>query len=190
MGNVQPVLGFPVGDPGNYSDNSNHPFNIVVESLDDAGADILFAAGNCGKKCPDGRCEGATDRPIYGANSHESVLCVAGVTVNKELLGYSSQGPGHLSKNKPDICAYSHFEGSLAFLNEGESADTGTSAACPVASGVIAAIRSANSSSDLMPAQLRNIVRKHSDDLGEVGFDYEYGFGLINPMKIVDAISS
>ncbi len=182
---------FPVGDPGNYSDNSNHPFNIIVESLDDAGADILFAAGNCGKKCPDGRCEGDTKRPIYGANSHDSVLCIAGTTTKKSLLGYSSQGPGHLSKNKPDICAYTHFEGSGVYENSdsGTSTDSGTSAACPVAAGVIAAIRSSHTPSDLTPAQLRNIVRKSSDDLGKRGFDYKYGFGLINPMKIVDAIS-
>jgi hypothetical protein len=47
---------FPVGDDQNYSDNPEHPFNIIVESLEAAGADILFAAGNCGADCPDLRC--------------------------------------------------------------------------------------------------------------------------------------
>lgn len=185
-GMFHPSWDLPVGDPGNYSDNPNHPFNLIVESLDDAGADILFAAGNCGKKCPDNRCDGVTNKPIYGANSHDSVLCVAGVTIKKSLLGYSSQGPGRLSKNKPDISAYTHFEGSGVYPD----GDGGTSAACPVATGVIAAIRSVHSPSDMTPAQLRNIVRRNSDDLGKRGFDYKYGFGLINPMKIVDAISA
>jgi subtilisin family serine protease len=47
-GMFNPSWDFPVGAPGNYSDNPDHPFNIIVESLEDAGADILFAAGNCG----------------------------------------------------------------------------------------------------------------------------------------------
>lgn len=183
-GMFNPSWDFPKGDPGNYSDNHNHPFNIIVESLDDAGADILFAAGNCGKKCPDSRCNGATNRPIYGANSLDNVLCIGGVTIKNALLGYSSQGPGRLSKNKPDICAYTHFKGSDIY-----PADGGTSAACPVAAGVVAAIRSVHSPDDLTPAQLRNILRKNAIDLGKRGFDYKFGYGLIDPIGTVNAIS-
>lgn len=185
-GMYHPTWDFPVGDPGNYSNNSEHPFNIIVESLDDAGIDTLFAAGNCGKKCPDGRCEGVTEKPIYGANSHQDILCVAGVTIEKDLLGYSSQGPGCLSDDKPDICAYTHFKGSGVY----EDGDGGTSAACPVAAGIVAAIRSVHSPADLTPAQLRNIIHKSAIDLGKKGFDYSYGFGLINPTGIVDTIST
>lgn len=182
-GMFHPSWDFPVGNPGNYSDNPNHPFNIIVESLEDAGADILFAAGNCGYECPDGRCEGDTDRPIYGANSHSSLLCIAGVTINRIRLGYSSQGPGRLDNNKPDLSAYTHFKGSGVY-----SADSGTSAACPVAAGVIAAIRSKYSPSDLAPAQLRNLLRRSAEDLGSVGFDYDHGFGLINVSGIIDSL--
>ena len=175
-----PSWDFPVGHPGNYSDNPDHPFNIIVESLDDAGADILFAASNCGQECPNDKCEGVTDRTIYGANSHSSVLCVAGVTTKKERLGYSSKGPGRIDPNKPDICAFSHFKGSGVY-----PADSGTSAACPVAAGVIAAIRTLNSPADLSPAQLRNILRKSAEDLGQVGFDYSHGYGLINAKQFI-----
>lgn len=118
---------FPVGHSGNYSDNPDHPFNIIVESLEDAGADILFAAGNCGAECPDPRCEDESDQGIYGANSHSSVLSIAGVTIDRERLGYSTQGPGRLDQDKPDLCAYTHFDGSGVY-----DADSGTSAACPV----------------------------------------------------------
>jgi subtilisin family serine protease len=55
-GMFDPAWDFPVGHPGNYSDNPAHPFNVIVASLEAAGADILFAAGNCGRDCPDGRC--------------------------------------------------------------------------------------------------------------------------------------
>ena len=170
-----PSWDFPVDHPGNYSDNPDHPFNIIVGSLEDAGADILFAAGNCGEKCADNRCENVTENTIYGANSHSSVLCVAGVTTKKDRLGYSSKGPGRLDPNKPDICSYTHFKGSEVYPSDG-----GTSAACPVAAGVVAAIRSVHSQTDLSPAQLRNKLRKNAEDLGEIGFDYGHGYGLIN----------
>ena len=131
----------PVGSPENYSANPNHPFNQMVGSLVSAGADVLFAAGNCGEDCPDGLC-GTNDvgpsQSIHGANSHPSVITVGAVTVGKQWLGYSSQGPGGLARQKPDLCAYSHFVGSGIF-----KADAGTSAACPVASGVVAALRQA-----------------------------------------------
>lgn len=190
-GMPHPSFDFPVRHPGNYSDNPEHPFNIIVESLEDAGADILFAAGNCGPECPSyPPCYGdpptpiaATDRPIYGANSHPSVLCIGAVTINKVRLGYSSQGPGRLHMDKPDLCAFSHFEGSGVY-----PADTGTSAACPVAAGVVAAIRSVYSPTTLTPAQLRNIACRTSEDLGRIGFDYSHGYGVINVPAILAAI--
>jgi Subtilase family len=43
-GMFSPAWDFPVGHPGNYSDNPAHPFNVIVASLEAAGADILFAA--------------------------------------------------------------------------------------------------------------------------------------------------
>ncbi len=174
-GMFHPSWDFPAGIPGNYSDNPEHPFNVIVESLEDAGADILFAAGNCGRECPDARCEGETGQGIYGANSSASVLCVAGVTIDGVRLGYSTQGPGRLDPDKPDICAFTHFEGSGVY-----EADGGTSAACPVAAGVVAAVRSRYGPSRLPPQQLRHLMRRSAEDLGLQGFDYDYGYGVID----------
>ena len=174
---------FPVGHSGNYSDNPDHPFNIIVESLDDAGADILFAAGNCGAECPDSRCQDENDQGVYGANSHSSVLCIAGVSIDRERLGYSTQGPGRLDQNKPDLCAYTHFEGSGVY-----TADSGTSAACPVAAGLVAAVRSLYPSAKLTPAQLRNLLRRAARDLGGIGFDFDHGYGLINTSALLDLL--
>ncbi|WP_449062731.1 S8 family serine peptidase, partial [Planomonospora algeriensis] len=137
-GSFSPRWDFPVGSPGNYSDNPAHPFNLIVASLEAAGADVLFAAGNCGRDCRDGRCA-FPDRPIVGANSHPRVLSVGGVDTGGERVGYSSQGPGRLDGRKPDLCAYTHFSGSKAFGDD--QPDSGTSAACPVAAGLVAAVR-------------------------------------------------
>lgn len=182
-GMFDPNWDFPVGHPGNYSDNALHPFNVIVASLEAAGADILFAAGNCGRDCPDGRCAFGTARSICGANSHPSVLSVAGVDTTKARVGYSSQGPGRLSNQKPDLSAYTHFLGSEAFGSG--SADGGTSAACPVAAGVVAAIRTKHSPSSLSPAQLRALIQRTAEDRGGVGFDHDFGWGIVAPPALL-----
>ncbi|MEU4538911.1 S8 family serine peptidase [Streptosporangium sp. NPDC023825] len=176
-GSFSPDWDFPAGHPGNYSDNPAHPFNLIVSSLERAGADVLFAAGNCGRDCPDGRCA-YPDRPITGANSHPRVLSIGGVDVRGERVGYSSQGPGRLTARKPDLCAYTHFSGSGAFGDD--EADSGTSAACPVAAGLVAAVRTLWPSSRLSPAQLRTLLRRTADDHGDIGFDHDYGYGVVD----------
>ncbi len=185
-GIFRPEMDFPVGHPGNYSDNPRHPFNVIVAGLDAAGADILFAAGNCGRECPDGRCGFGAARSICGANSHPSVLSVAGMDTKGKRVGYSSQGPGRLSDQKPDVLAYTHYKGSQVF-GRGE-ADSGTSAACPTLAGLIAAVRSGWSAGTVPPAQLRSLVRRTAKDVGRTGFDYDNGFGAVDAAALVSAL--
>ena len=183
-GMFSPTWDFPVGHPGNYSDNPAHPFNVIVASLEAAGADILFAAGNCGRDCPDSRCRFGTARPICGANSHPSVLSVAGVDTRRRRVGYSSQGPGRLDPAKPDLSAYTHFKGSGVY-----PADGGTSAACPVAAGVVAAVREKYPSSVLSPAELRALLFKTAEDLGGTGFDHDFGWGVVDGVALTAALA-
>jgi subtilisin family serine protease len=185
-GMFHPSWDFPVGNPQNYSDNPAHPFNIIVASLESAGADILFAAGNCGPECPDDRCQNATNEGIYGANSSAAVTCVAGVTRDKDRLGYSTKGPGRLEKQKPDISSFTHFAGSGVY-----AADGGTSAATPVAAGLVAAIRRLYPASVLPPVQLRQLLRDTADQPGgAAGFNYEYGYGIVNVAKLLERLAA
>jgi subtilisin family serine protease len=185
-GLYSPKWDFPRGRPGNYSDNPGHPFNVIVASLERAGADILFAAGNCGPDCPSDRCEyRPKQRTIVGANSHPRVLSVAAIDSQRRLLGYSSEGPGCLSSEKPDIAAYSQFEGSGVYPY-----DDGTSAACPTAAGVVAAIRTRYSAKQVPPKQLRALIKKTAADLGGQGYDYRYGWGAIDPPRLVEKLAN
>ena len=178
-GMFHPSWDYPVGHTGNYSDNPSHPFNRIVTTLARHGADILFAAGNCGSDCPDGRCQGVTSNAIYGANSHAQVLSVAGVDTSKTRVGYSSKGPGRLVGNKPDISAYTHFLGSGVY-----PADGGTSAACPVLAGVVAAIRTKRpyvaGNPSRTPAAIRRMLTTTAQDLGTAGYDFAHGYGVVN----------
>lgn len=186
-GMFHPSWDFPVGHPGNYSDNLNHPFNRIVGALERAGADILFAAGNCGADCPDGRCQGVTDMAIYGANSHPQVLSVAGNDTEKNRVGYSAIGPGRLAPLKPDISGYTHFSGSGVY-----AADGGTSAASPVVAGVVAALRSGVpynvDKPESSPAAIRNMLTKTAEDRGLIGYDFEYGWGIVNGQAIAEKL--
>ena len=183
-GMFDPGWDFPVGHPGNYSDNPRHPFNVIVASLESAGADILFAAGNCGRECEDGRCN-FRRRPICGANSHGRVLSVAGIDTRRKRVGFSSQGPGRLTARKPDLAIYTHFRGSGVYAPD---PDSGTSAACPTLAGLVAAVRTKYSANRLKPRQLRALLFKTADDLGGVGFDYDHGWGAPNTAALLAAL--
>ena len=137
------------GEEANYSANASHPFNLLTGRLVAAGADVLFAAGNCGGGCPfaDCRAEDSGARSIHGANSHPDVITIGATTTEGRVLGYSSEGPGKLHPAKPDVAAPSHFSGS----GIGGMADTGTSAACGLAAGVVAVLRATPQGAGSLP---------------------------------------
>jgi subtilisin family serine protease len=182
-GMYHPSWDFPAGHPGRYADNPNHPFNIITGTLARAGADVLFAAGNCGSSCPDRRCQGRVTETIMGANAHPDVITVAGCSVARRRVGYSSQGPGiaGMAHAKPDLTAYTHFLGSEAFGTGTE--DSGTSAACPVAAGAVAAIRTRVAPGALAPRDLSRELRADARrPSGRLGWNRNYGYGIIDPL--------
>ncbi len=157
-----------------YARDANHPFTRkVVEALDE-GILVLFAAGNCGATCPDGRCGSDTGpgHSIWGANGHPRVMTVGAVSKNEQFIGYSSQGPAALDPNKPDFCSVSHFTG---FFNS----DSGTSAATPIAAGVVALLKEASPA--LSQDQVKSTLRTTAKDIGPLGFDQHSGAGIIRP---------
>lgn len=176
-GLYSPLYDFPPGHPGNYTDNAAHPLNRKIAELDAAGADVLFAVGNCGHPCPHTECAWK-GRPIVGANSHPQVLSVGGVDLQGQRVGYSAIGPGRLAMRKPDLCAYTHFLGSEAMGPD--EPDKGTSTACPVVAGVVAAVRAKWSAEQLSPERLRRMLQRTALDPTGLGFSEAYGFGIVN----------
>lgn len=180
-GMYQLAWDFPAGHPGRYADNPQHPFNLACSALARAGADIFFAAGNCGPSCPDGRCDRTDLHTITGANAHPDVTTVAGVSVRRKLIGYSSQGPGipGMASQKPDISAYTHYLGSEAF-GVGVP-DSGTSTACPVAAGLSAALRTSPITAALRPADLARELRLDAiSSASPPRWNKRTGYGILN----------
>ncbi|WP_342151037.1 S8/S53 family peptidase [Methylorubrum sp. SB2] len=183
-GMYHPSWDFPAGHPGRYADNPNHPFNLIVGTLARAGADILFAAGNCGADCPDGQCKGVVTDTITGANAHPDVLTLAGCDIDDQRVGYSSQGPGiaGMAPDKPDVTAYTHFLGSEAY--GAGSPDSGTSTACPVAAGCVAALRTRLAPAKEPPASLFATIRAQALGKPGPGWNADYGTGIIRPVPV------
>jgi subtilisin family serine protease len=168
-----------------------HPFNQLVVGAVKAGIDVVFAAGNCGQFCPDMRCGALYQGPghsIFGPHSLSEVLTVGAVRTDAMWLAYSSQGPGqHASElKKPDICAPSQFcENDDAFAT-----NTGTSAACALAAGVIAVLRGNMtwSSTVLPPDHLKQLLIDTARKTQGPNWNNRLGHGILDAKAAYDEL--
>jgi hypothetical protein len=175
------------GQPGRFIDNPSHPFHLLVWFLSLFRADIVFAAGNGGMPCPTPPFLHLTTESIRGGNAYPEVLTVAACDVNDSRVGYSSQGPAvamfpQPTPQKPDLTAYAHFLGSQVF-GEREP-DGGTSTACAIAAGCVAALRSHPNISPTLhsPAALFQVLRMTARPVGMPGWNQDYGYGIVDPV--------
>jgi subtilisin family serine protease len=177
--------------PRDYANNRDHAFNRLIVEMTSKNIDIVFAAGNCGQFCPDGRC-GPTDRgpghSIHGANSLSEVLTVGAVRADEMWLGYSSQGPGrdNLGTKKPDLCASSQFRET----KDAHVVNTGTSAACALVGGVIAALRSRWPADARVPPSKLNTILRDSARPPCTGYSTDrFGSGILDARAAFDRLS-
>ncbi|AWB19712.1 hypothetical protein DA075_01155 [Methylobacterium currus] len=186
---------FPAGHPGRYVDNPGHPFNRIVGALSRYGVDILFAAGNGGQGPhqgshrgygdgrPDPRGQGRTQPTIMGANAHPDVITVTGATLRGRRTDDASQGPGipGMVYAKPDLASYTDFLGSEA--GGSGKADAGTSAACPVAAGCVAALRTRLPHAALNPRDLTVALQADARRRGPSSWHHSLGYGVMAPLR-------
>jgi len=191
---------FPPGHPRRFIDNPNHIFHHIVRALAAAGVDIIFCGNNCGNgtncsgHCASGTCLSKTNRMIMGPNAYREVLTIGGCDTNDQVVGYSSRGPSipHMFQHKPDLVAYTHFLGSKTVT--ACVPDTGVSAACPVAAGCVAALRTSNKvkPNAVKPAalfkKLRDTARKPGG--GGPGWTPDFGHGIIDPVAAGRALGA
>jgi hypothetical protein len=174
---------FPPGDPRRYVDNPNHPFRAFTKLLTAFGHDIVFCAGNCGSDCPAPPCLHNTTGTINGAGAYDEVLTVAGCDIHGRRVGYSSQGPSiaGMPPQKPDVTAYTHFQGSD--VRARWLPDAGTSVSAPITSGCIAALRTKvpqTGPGSHPPPDMFDAFRQTAGP----AWGADYGFGIINPVAV------
>jgi hypothetical protein len=174
---------------GNYTENKQsggHPLiKKIRNSVRKDRFDVVFAAGNCGEFCPSRRCGGLDRGPghsIWGANALKRVITAGAVRTDDTWAGYSSQGPGPdknwLGKFKPDLCAPSDFHET----NDAAVRNSGTSAACAVTAGVVAALRSNPEwyQSLVTPRKLRRALIDSARKTQGSGWNGRLGHGVLD----------
>lgn len=174
---------------GNYTENKNpfgHPLiNVVNAAIRQFNFDVIFAAGNCGEFCGSGRCGGVDRGPgrsIWGANALPEVITAGAVLTNEMWAGYSSQGPGpnknNLARDKPDFCAPSNFRET----NDAAISNTGTSAACAMTAGIVAALRSKPSwyQNSVPPQRMRSALTQGARKTQGAGWNGRLGHGILD----------
>jgi subtilisin family serine protease len=176
--------------PGEYTRNRYHWVACAVDHAATA-ADVVFAAGNCGAFCPDGRCAPSVIGPgssILGANSLDSVLTVGAARADGIWAGYSSQGPGQFPaygggpQEKPDVAAPAHF----GMLDTAHRLAGGSSAASAVAAGVVAALRTRWDDTVLpSPKLFRRLRNTAWQPDGSSGWNNRHGHGVLNCEDVV-----
>jgi hypothetical protein len=187
---------FPPGDPRRFIDNPDHVFRLIIRMLIRAGADVVFCGNNCGNAsncaggCASRTCLGERNGTIMGANAYSEVLTVGGCDTDDKVVGYSSRGPSiaNMPQEKPDLVAYTHFLGSR--IVGAKIPDTGVSAACPVAAGCVAALRTRFKPDAVKSARLfevlRNTARRPAG--GPPGWRPDDGRGIIDPVAALAAL--
>jgi serine protease AprX len=171
-------------NPNHEVHDMNHPVHRKVREVVAAGVACFFAAGNCGKQCPSGNCDGSgigPGRSIHASNSLAEVITIAAVNSIRERIGYSSQGPGMFERKKPDLASFSHMFGNFGPGRPGQTPpgfDNGTSAATPVAAGVAALLLSAFANLD--PATLKDFLIRSVKHNQPAGWNADFGHGVID----------
>jgi hypothetical protein len=122
-------------------------------------------------------------RMIYGPNSHPAVLTVGAEFEDGSLAEYSLHGPGFLAEKKPDVVAYTDFIGSE--IDGERTPESGTSAAAPLAAGILAALRATIridwTQPESLPDGLRRTVREMTEPCDGKPKEHrdDIGFGLL-----------
>ena len=148
----------------------------------------VFSAGNAGSdNCGYGAGAG-WGNVTGGYKQGKNVIACGNLNNIDALENSSSRGPAADGRIKPDVCANGFDQLSTDGPNTYQVGG-GTSAASPSVAGVVAqlyqAYRELNGGADPESALIKACILNTSEDLGNPGPDYRYGYGRINGFKSV-----
>lgn len=178
------VLNLSLGGAG-YSTSMQNAVNAATS----AGSLVIAAMGN-------NRSANPTSYPA----AYSNVMAVA-ATGPGDTYAYYSQYGSHCDIAAPGgAMGYLHDSDGIystlpTYNVEMTGADyyknydylQGTSMAAPYVSGLAALIRSV--SSDLTPAQVQQVMQNTAVDLGDTGWDANYGYGRIDALAALQNVS-
>src|SRR5205085_760750 len=125
---------------------------------------IVAAAGNAGNSTP--------EYPAACSN----VVAVSATDSNDALASFSSYG-SDVALSAPGVNI------TTTTMDGGYGTVSGTSFSSPIVSGLVALMATINP--QLSNAQLVDLLKKNTDDLGAAGYDTYFGYGRVNAYKAV-----
>ncbi len=195
--------GFPCDWTGNYGVTSALIDAIARGSLGDPFRTV-WANGNerqtsaCTGDDNGNHGQYYSTAPPAGAKNH---ITVGSVDSDTDLTSsFSSWGPVDDGRIKPDISAPGCQVGgdggvtsTSSFGTTGYSVKCGTSMASPTVTGISALILQQYRSTfpnrpEMMNATLKSILANTAADRGNMGPDYQYGYGSVRGVAAVDAV--
>lgn len=154
------------------ADSDVQSLHDAVIAAKNAGVVIVAAAGNSGGSV------------IFPA-AYPEVIAVSAIDQNNTIASWSSRGP-EVDLAAPGVSIYSTYKGT------GYATLSGTSMATPHVSGVAALVLNTpvgvydvNSNGRWDPDEVQKKLQDRAQDLGNTGFDYLYGWGLVNAYSAV-----
>ncbi|MHA2108964.1 MAG: S8 family peptidase, partial [Candidatus Hodarchaeales archaeon] len=164
------IISMSISISAEYGEITNSTsYQLVENALAQAYAQnvlIVAAAGNS---------NGA--EPVQPANDSH-VIAVGAITSDKDLATFSNHGAEVVAPGK-DV--------NSTIPNEGFGSSSGTSMATPHVSGALALLKSYNQSAT--NDELRDLLQVSAVDLGVLGYDGDFGYGLINVTKAMELLS-
>ena len=161
------VISFSVGGEGSADGNSL--LDLACNNMVDKGFVMCVAAGN----------SGPAPRSIVIPGDAEKVITVGAIDDRGNIFDQSSRGPAPNGDIKPDIVTLGvDVVSALSGTRDQYSPMSGTSMAVPQVSGAATLLLEAKP--DLKPSDVKRILLKTADDLGEPGPDDVYGYGAMN----------
>ncbi|MBX9847519.1 MAG: S8 family serine peptidase [Xanthobacteraceae bacterium] len=142
----------------------------ALKTAREKGVVLVAAAGNAGPKSP----------PLY-PGADPNVIAVTATDSRDGVFRGANQGT-QLSVAAPGVDVLAPAP------DETYQMSTGTSIATAHVSGVVALMLERDPS--LTPADVRKILEATATDLGPKGKDAQYGWGLVNPRKALEAVDA
>lgn len=156
------------------SSTSSYALQQVVDKAYSQGILVVAAAGN------DGTTTGSLDTVNYPAK-YDSVIAVSATDSRDARASFSSTG-SKIEVAAPGVNILS------TYLNNQYVSISGTSMAAPYVAGNLALLKQANPT--LTASQLRMKLRENAVDLGAIGRDNWFGYGLIKAPKVQTSVTT
>ncbi|MEK7224110.1 MAG: S8 family serine peptidase, partial [Bacteroidota bacterium] len=147
----------------------------------------VFAAGNDGTNSCSPYPVGFKT-VLGGYQCAKNIITVGSTDYKRDRSSFSSRGPVRDGRLKPEIMSMGQFEAST-WVNNAYSYNNGTSMAAPGVSGGLALLiqryRQLNAGANPKNGLVKALLTNGSDDRGNTGPDFSYGFGSMNLLRSV-----